>query len=308
MHARLKQALIQNLAAHPSPWLLALSAGLDSTVLLVAIRELWPGQELKAIHVNHGLQEKAASFEASARALCERFSVDLRVCALTPPASFVDGLEAWARQARYEAIEHVAADLALQRVLLAHHADDQAETFFINLIRGTGIAGLRGMPTVIERGNVVYIRPMLKVDRNILLQQAKDWGLAWDEDPSNGDETFLRNRIRSNLMPLLESIRPGTKQRIVDLMEDLSESTPQTIANVAYLDLGPIQSHSAIEQRDALYRWVKQVALRAPSRARLNVLHELCFVSKLGRGHLKHGDFVFRRIGNRLLAEPRFLA
>jgi len=61
----------------------------------------------------------------------------------------------------------VAADLALQRVLLAHHADDQAETFFINLIRGTGIAGLRGMPTVIERGNVVYIRPMLKVDRNI---------------------------------------------------------------------------------------------------------------------------------------------
>ncbi|MBM3372011.1 MAG: tRNA lysidine(34) synthetase TilS, partial [Betaproteobacteria bacterium] len=243
----------------------------------------------------------------SARALCERFSVDLRVCALTPPASFVDGLEAWARQARYEAIEHVAADLALQRVLLAHHADDQAETFFINLIRGTGIAGLRGMPTVIERGNVVYIRPMLKVDRNILLEQAKDWGLAWDEDPSNGDETFLRNRIRSNLMPLLESIRPGTKQRIVDLMEDLSESTPQTIANVAYLDLGPIQSHSAIEQRDALYRWVKQVALRAPSRARLNVLHEFCFVSKLGRGHLKHGDFVFRRIGNRLLAEPRFL-
>ena len=70
MHARLKQALM---AAHPSPWLLALSAGLDSTVLLVAIRELWPGQELKAIHVNHGLQEKAASFEASARALCGGF-------------------------------------------------------------------------------------------------------------------------------------------------------------------------------------------------------------------------------------------
>jgi len=200
VQTRLKQALIQNLAAHPAPWLLALSAGLDSTVLLVAIRELWPGQDLKAIHVNHGLQEKAASFEASARALCERFSVDLRVCALKSPASFTDGLEAWARQARYEAIEQVAADLALHRVLLAHHADDQAETFFINLIRGTGIAGLRGMPTAIERGSVVYVRPILKVERSVLLEQAKDWGLSWEEDPSNGDETFLRNRIRSNLM------------------------------------------------------------------------------------------------------------
>ncbi|MBU6285215.1 MAG: tRNA lysidine(34) synthetase TilS [Proteobacteria bacterium] len=311
MQEALRQALIQALAPHSGPWLVALSGGLDSTVLLVALRKLWPEQLMTAVHVNHGLQAKARDFEAASQALCARHAVALEICRLQPPASFNNGLEAWAREARYKAIASIAVTRGIECVLLAHHADDQAETFFLNLIRGTGVDGLRGMPACIKRHDVMWIRPLLSISRSVLYEAAASWGLSWEEDPSNQDCNYLRNRIRQDLMPLLESMRPGTNRRIVKLMTDLSEDyadkTSQGEAfGLAVLDLIAMQELSAPEKREALHVWVKCIAHRAPSRARLNALYELCFVSQTGRGHLKHGDFIFRRFSGRLVAEPRF--
>ena len=310
MQEALRQALIHALAPHPAPWLIAVSGGLDSTVLLAAVRQLWPEQRVCAVHVNHGLQSKASAFEAASRALCSRLAVELRICQLQRPLVFENGLEAWARQARYAAIATTALSWGIRNVLLAHHADDQAETFFLNLIRGTGIDGLRGMPMYIERDDVIWIRPLLPVNRNVLHEHALTRRLVWEEDPSNQDPTYLRNRIRQDLLPLLETIRPGTHQRIVKLMMDLAKPSADNADNVnnpvelACLDLTSIQELSLIDKRKALHDWVKQIARRAPSRARLNALYDLCFVSKTGRGHLKHGEFVLRRFEGRLLAEP----
>jgi hypothetical protein len=96
----------------------------------------------------------------------------------------------------------------------------------------------------------------------------------------------------------------------VKLMMDLAKPSADNADNVnnsvelACLDLTSIQELSLIDKRKALHDWVKQIARRAPSRARLNALYDLCFVSKTGRGHLKHGEFVLRRFEGRLLAEP----
>ncbi|MBU6381958.1 MAG: tRNA lysidine(34) synthetase TilS [Betaproteobacteria bacterium] len=301
----LRQALIQSLAAFPGPCLLAVSGGLDSSVLLVAMRKLWPERLLHAVHVHHGLQVQADAFETAVERLCAQWAVRLHVCRLQAPAVFVDGVEAWARQARYAAIEALAQDFGFEQLLLAHHADDQAETFFINLIRGTGIDGLRGMPLAAKRNGLIRIRPLLTIPRLLLHEQAIAWGLSWIDDPSNLDRRFLRNRIRMELMPLLESIRPGSCARVVDLMRDLAQAPDDFPAANATMELGSLSELPEAAQRQALHDWVRQVALRAPSRARLNALYELCFVSKTAKGHLKHGDFVFRRLGDRLIAGPR---
>jgi tRNA(Ile)-lysidine synthase len=234
----------------------------------------------------------------------------LEICRLQRPASFDQGLEAWAREARYQAIASIAAAQGSKYVLLAHHADDQAETFFLNLIRGTGLDGLRGMPACLKRHDVMWIRPLLSISRSMLYDEAIAWALSWQEDPSNLDRNHLRNRIRLDLMPLLESMRPGTSRRIVNLMTDLSEdnalkASDDETSGLAFLDLIAMQKLSALEKREALHGWVKRIAHRAPSRARLNALYELSFVSQTGRGHLKHGDFIFRRFNGRLVAEPR---
>ena len=304
MQGPLRDGLIQSLAPFPGPWLLALSGGLDSTVLLYAIRQLWPEESVHAVHINHGLQSLAKAFEDAARALCEPLGVVCHVRRLEKPEVFESGLEAWAREARYRAIESVAGELEIRTILLAHHADDQAETFLINLIRGTGIDGLRGMPVAARHHGLQWIRPLLKVTRSEILEQAKTWNLSWVEDPSNQDRSFLRNRIRHELVPLLETIRPGTSSRIVRLMQDLALEESQEATAIAELDLGILCSQTAEEKRLGLHNWAKKIAHRAPSRARLNALYELCFVSKSGRGHVKHGKFVFRRDGNRLKAEP----
>jgi len=311
MQRLLRQVLIQSLTQHPGPWLLALSAGLDSSVLLFAIRQLWPEQNVHAVHVNHGLQDMADDFEAGARSLCLRLGVECHVSKLHKPEVFENGLEAWARQARYAAIESVARDLKVDTILLAHHADDQAETFFINLIRGTGIDGLRGMPAIARCNGFLWLRPLLRVHRSVIREQAKLWKLPWVEDPSNADRVYLRNRIRHELMPLLEAIRPGANQRVVHLMQDLAQTREQESrvlaapsACSAELDLGALYGQSSQEQRLTLHAWAKKVTQRAPSRARLNAMYELCFVSKTGRGHLRHGLYVFRRNGDRLRAEP----
>lgn len=177
----------------------AVSGGVDSVVLLdVLVRTAgWHGAVLSVVTVDHGTRADTAAEAAFVEALAQEHGLPcLRVDLALGPAS-----QDACRRARYAAFHALDVD----RVALAHHQDDQAETVLINLLRGTGPAGLEGMTR--RRGR--YVRPLLDVSRHAIAAYAEERGLAWREDPSNASERYLRSRVRHELLPLLEDLRPG---------------------------------------------------------------------------------------------------
>jgi tRNA(Ile)-lysidine synthase len=205
----------------------AVSGGLDSAVLLdvlVATRG-WHRAALEVVTVDHGLHGASAEHAAGVAGLAA--SLGLR-CTVARVELDRGADEAAARAARYAALDALPVD----RVALAHHADDVAETVLVNLLRGTGAAGLAGIPR--RRGR--YVRPLLDEDRASLRAWAEARGLRWVDDPTNADPRFLRNRIRAEVVPLLDSLRPGaaravarsagTVRRDVDLLDALAAGAP----------------------------------------------------------------------------------
>ncbi|EKP94685.1 tRNA lysidine(34) synthetase TilS [Thermaerobacter subterraneus] len=183
--------------------LVAVSGGRDSMVLLDVLDRLRPVLGLAALgvaHVDHGLRPDSAGDarwveeQAAARGLpflCRRVHI-------RPGRR---SLEEGARLARYRALAAMARQFGAQRVALAHHAGDQAETVLMRLLAGAGVRGLAGMPW--RRGP--FVRPLLATEPALLAAYAAARGLGWRDDPSNQDLTFLRNRIRHRLLPLLEA-------------------------------------------------------------------------------------------------------
>ncbi|MEA2068236.1 MAG: tRNA lysidine(34) synthetase TilS [Verrucomicrobiota bacterium] len=129
-------------------------------------------------------------------------------------------IEMAARQARHGFF----AEFGEAVIALAHHADDQVETFFLKLGRGAGSGGLGGMAFRQEIGRVRLIRPMLEIPRAGILQWLEENGFAWREDASNSDEAFLRNRVRHTILPMLgNELNPNIRETILRTMDILRE-------------------------------------------------------------------------------------
>lgn len=185
----------------------ALSGGLDSTVLLHALAHLEPARArgLRALHVHHGLHEDADAWSEQCRRLCETLDVPLRI-ARVEVAPEGEGPEAAARHARHRAF---AAELAADEVIvLAHHRDDQAETFLLRALRASGPEGLAAMRDWRAFAHGWLWRPLLERPRSELLAYAQAHGLDWIEDPSNADTRFDRNFLRQRVLPLLRERWP----------------------------------------------------------------------------------------------------
>ncbi len=182
----------------------AVSGGADSVALLhLLVRtQRWHRGELSVATVDHGLRPDAAADAAWVAAL----AADLRLTCVIGTLSVPRDTEDDARAARYAFLDA----LPTRRVALAHHQRDQAETVLFRLMRGTGPRGLAGIPRV--RGR--YVRPLLDIAPDRLREWLAARGLTWREDPSNADPRFTRNRIRADVLPLLEAIRPGATAAI----------------------------------------------------------------------------------------------
>src|SRR5215203_2245385 len=154
----------------PLPLAVAFSGGADSTVLLLAAVQRWPGQ-VQAIHVHHGLQEAADGFAGHCGAVCARLGVPLQVRRVNARHLPGESPEDAARQARYQALARAARDAGLQSVLLGQHADDQVETLLLALSRGAGLPGLAAMPPVFQREGMVFVRPLLAIGARAI----RDW-------------------------------------------------------------------------------------------------------------------------------------
>ncbi|CAG0910664.1 unnamed protein product, partial [Cyprideis torosa] len=162
---------------------------------------------LHAIHINHQLHADSLQWQKHCEQICLEWDVPLVAVAVEVAKETGKGLEAAAREARYDVFaEHLAPDDLL---LLAHHENDQVETLLLNLFRGSGIDGLAGMPRERTAGRATLFRPLLEVSREQLEYYAKTMGLKWMEDPSNASQQFDRNFLRHSVLPLIEQRFPS---------------------------------------------------------------------------------------------------
>lgn len=191
-------------------FLLALSGGLDSVALFHLMLEL--GLNFSAAHVNYGLRGKDSEKDAEfVRDLCNKNGIKFYYLEADVPAfkeNNNDSTQSAARKIRYEWFEELMAEQDVDFLVTAHHLGDSAETFFINLLRGTGLRGLTG----IEESKHV-IRPLLNSEKKEILEFALKNGINWREDASNRTDDYIRNRIRNYIILELEKINPGFLQQ-----------------------------------------------------------------------------------------------
>ena len=209
-----------NLIAEGDKLILALSGGIDSMVLADLL--LKAKVEFVAAHCNFHLRgEESDGDEKYVREYAERHGIQCFVKHFDTEQYAAEqgiSIEMAARDLRYAWFEELRQQLDYNKIAVAHHADDQAETFFINLLRGAGLRGLKGM----QPQNGVIIRPMLWASREQIHQYAIENSITWREDHTNAETVYLRNKIRNQLLPVFDELHPEARQGLYKSLEHLS--------------------------------------------------------------------------------------
>jgi tRNA(Ile)-lysidine synthase len=259
------------------------SGGPDSVALLRALLDYAPerGLSLHAAHVDHQLRPDSAADADFVRQLAAAWAVPMHVESISVPSPGVGGPEAAARALRYGALAGVAERLGARTIAVAHTANDQAETVLMNLIRGTGLAGLRGMRSVAPllggnegRTDLRLVRPFLAVDRAAVLAYLSARGIAARDDASNRDPRFLRNRLRHAVLPGLAALNPRVRTALVHLADSAAEDEEllDEIAARAWSTLVDRQPDCVIIDTVALQRSPRAVQQRVLRRAARELL------------------------------------
>lgn len=215
---------------------LAYSGGLDSSVLLHLLAGSPLRERMIPWHVNHGLLDSAGQMEEFCRQQAASYGLELRLDRLEL-GKLGSNIEAEARRRRYRLFAD-ACD-ADQCLLTAHHADDQAETFLLNALRGSGSAGLRGIAPRRELGRGLLLRPLLGYTRQQLEEYAGTHELSWFNDPSNRDNRFDRNYLRNEVLPSIATRWPHFQTALATTSE-LQAETCQVLDEVAGSDLAAL--------------------------------------------------------------------
>jgi len=205
--SHLNAAITHNPAQSHAKIVVALSGGLDSTVLLHWLLQHYSPAHLHVVHVNHQLQSCADSMVAHCQAFCAALDLTCEVKVVTARPAVGESIEAWARSQRYSVL--MQSMQAHDVLVTAHHANDQAETLLLNLFRGAGVAGLSAMPEVKSLPVGQHWRPLLACSRIELEAYAKAHDLTWFDDPSNSDQRFDRNYIRQHILPAIGARWPA---------------------------------------------------------------------------------------------------
>lgn len=255
--------------------IVGLSGGLDSVVLLHALAALPEARErgLRAVHVHHGLHADAGDWLHHCEAVCAALQVPLHSVRVEVPRDSGDGPEGAARHARRAAF---AGELGEGEVLvLAHHRDDQSETFLLRALRGSGVDGLAAIRAWRRFGGGWLWRPLLEHSRAQLLTYALAHGLSWIEDPSNADARFDRNFLRHHVLPLMRERWPQADAALAraaglcaeagDLLEteDALCLAQVRTADTNVLSREGLVSLPAPRRARVLRRWVGEIGLPA---------------------------------------------
>ena len=209
-----------HLIAESDRLILALSGGIDSMVLADLL--LKSKVDYVVAHCNFHLRgEESDGDEQFVREFAERNGIQCFVKHFDTEQYAAEqgiSIEMAARDLRYAWFEELRQQLGYDKIAVAHHADDQAETFFINLLRGAGLRGLKGM----QPQNGVIIRPLLWASREHIHQYAIENQISWREDHTNAETVYLRNKIRNQLLPVFDELHPEARQGLYKSLEHLS--------------------------------------------------------------------------------------
>ncbi len=295
------------------PLAVGYSGGADSTALLLACAQKWPGQII-ALHVHHGLQLAADDFADHCQSVCAALGIPMRLHRVNAKHRRGESPEDAARRARYQGfyalVQAGQDEQAIHSIAIAQHADDQIETMLLALSRGAGLPGLSAMPQHWIRDGLNYHRPMLQVSGAALRHWLAEQGVGFVEDPSNCDERYTRNRIRAQLMPALQQCFGHFRDTFARSARHIAQAQAllYEVAQQDLLQVGTppkirkLQILSAPRLANVLRHWLKMQHQVAPSAAQLEALmqqiracttrgHQLNL--KVGNGFCaRHGDEV----------------
>ncbi|KND62046.1 tRNA(Ile)-lysidine synthetase [Candidatus Burkholderia verschuerenii] len=319
------RAAVSDAALPPdSPLAVALSGGLDSTVLLDAAVRSFGADRVVAFHIHHGLSPNANAWAAH----CDAFaaSLDVRFAERHVDVARAGGesLEAAARDARYRALDELCDEHGARALLIAHHADDQAETVLLQLLRGAGVAGLAAMAPHRADGAksaAPRLRPLLRLLRAQLEQYAHERDLSWIDDESNADTRYSRNALRHDVLPVLAVHFPGFRdalartashaasaQRLLDDLARIDLDVARSDDEAGALRLDALLAHDDERATNLLRFWIRARGLQAASTARIaDMLRQLRDTAATRDGHglrVDHAGWALRVYRNALFWEP----
>lgn len=258
--------------------IVAVSGGADSVALLHAFKK--NGIPCTIAHMNHLLRgDESNADEQFVRGLAQTLDVSLLVKSVDVrkrAETSGDSIEMAARKARHDFFSEFENSV----IALAHHADDQVETFLLKLARGAGPEGLSGMSFSQNIGSLRLIRPMLNIPQAEIIQWLKSEGHTWREDSSNSDEGYLRNKIRHSILPMLErELNPNLRESLLRTMNILQEENAwmdEQLASLPLQDCG----HPAARRR-ILRKWLFEHGVRKVS---YEAVEHILALMKNGKG------------------------
>lgn len=283
----IKQAIVPNLKKHRA-LLVAYSGGVDSSVLLHALvnikQQQLPDLQLRAIYIHHGLSHNADHWAEHCQQQCQMWQMPLIIEKVKLDRQ-AGNIEEQARNARYQTIYHHLKDN--ETLCTAQHLDDQCETFFLALKRGSGPAGLAAMPIENKR----HLRPLLTISRAQIEEYAKYHQLTWIEDESNQDDHYDRNFLRLNVLPTLNTRWPHfsqmvarsaelTQQQEALLNELLLADFEQVVALQGQLCLMPLYGYSDYKRNAILRMWFRSQQINMPSQRQLALIWQTVALAK----------------------------
>lgn len=302
----------------------AYSGGLDSAVLLHLSRAyaIQHGLQLFAFHVHHGLSPHADQWLEHCMGQCEQLGVSFEARRVRIGSPEKTGVEEAARHSRYAALGEMCVSQRIPLLLTAHHQDDQAETVLLQLLRGSGVAGLSGMDEANQAADLlgdselIMGRPLLQSARAELENWAAHHGIAFVEDESNADTRYARNALRHQVMPVLAQHFPGFQQRFARTAQH-AQSAQKLLIELAAQDLSVCLEGDSIditrlaqfdtERVDNLLRyWFGSRGLRMPSTSWLSEMRTQLFEAKQdAQLCVTHADCHVRRHRNRVFITQR---
>ena len=221
----------------PNKFCIAFSGGVDSTVLLHAIKNIIDEKsQIRAIHINHNIVGNSKVWAKTCKSICKNIGIDIEIISLEVTHNGY-GIEAAARDERYKKLKEILYEN--EYLLTAHHEEDQMETVFLRMARGTGLDGLQGINEKYSFGEGIIFRPMLEVSKTSVMDYAKEHQLKWVEDSSNQDTHFDRNFLRKKIIPQFRERWPSIASSVSRLSQ-LSAQNIKILNQIAEEDIGPI--------------------------------------------------------------------
>ena len=237
---------------------IAVSGGVDSVCLLCWAAKC--GLNVTALHVNHGLRDAADTETQYVQDLCQKLNVPCHVFYWTADKPLT-GLEAAARDARYKFMTDWCHENNIDALMVAHQADDQIETFLMNLSRGSGVSGLSAMQPESYRDGIKIVRPLLGIFRNELIKYCDDNGIKYFSDEMNEDESYTRVKIRKNRHLLSEKMGISDA-RILLAIENLSRARNALDSNIDTLVQSVMYDNYALFSDSFLFDLPPDISLK----------------------------------------------